>query len=78
MPGPPMQTSVTGPPVMRLSAEAGTEYATDLAALSAQKHYGLLSISERVALLGGVMRIDSPPGGGVILQIEIPTPYPSA
>lgn len=65
--------------LIRLSDDGqGLTQEPDLAALSAQKHYGLLSISERVALLGGVMRIDSPPGGGVVLQIEIPTPYPSA
>jgi signal transduction histidine kinase len=65
--------------LIRLSDDGqGLTQEPDLAALSARKHYGLLSISERVALLGGVMHIDSPQGGGVILQIEIPTPYPSA
>ena len=48
----------------------------DLLSLSTHKHYGLLSISERVALLNGMMQIDSPAAGGVILRIEIPTPYP--
>ena len=49
----------------------------DLAALSAAKHFGLLGISERVALLGGTMQIESPPVGGTVLQVEIPSPYPS-
>jgi signal transduction histidine kinase len=49
----------------------------DLSNLSAQKHFGLLSISERVALLGGSMEINSPPEGGVVLEVEIPNPYPS-
>lgn len=49
----------------------------DLAAQSAQKHFGLLGISERVALLGGGMHIESQPRGGLALQIEIPSPYPS-
>jgi signal transduction histidine kinase len=49
----------------------------DLAALSATRHYGLLGISERVALLGGTMQISAPPGGGFTLQVEIPSPYPS-
>ena len=49
----------------------------DLAALSARKHFGLLSISERVALLGGAMHIESAPGGGVALQVDIPSPSPS-
>jgi len=49
----------------------------DLAELSASKHFGLLGISERVALLGGTMQVESPTGGGTILQVEIPSPYPS-
>ncbi len=48
----------------------------DLAALSGEKHFGLLGISERVSLLGGTMRVDSPPNGGLTLLIEIPSPYP--
>jgi signal transduction histidine kinase len=48
----------------------------DLAPLSVQKHYGLVGISERVALLGGLMNIDSSNGNGTILQVEIPSPYP--
>src|SRR5512143_1139570 len=49
----------------------------DLAELSASKHFGLLGISERVALLGGTMQVDSPGASGTILQVEIPSPYPS-
>jgi len=49
----------------------------DLAALSASKHFGLLGISERVALLGGSMRVDSARQGGVALNIEIPSPSPT-
>jgi signal transduction histidine kinase len=30
-----------------------------------------------VALLGGTLKIESPPGGGVTLRVEIPSPYPS-
>jgi signal transduction histidine kinase len=48
----------------------------DLASLSVQKHYGLVGISERVALLGGLMNIESSNGNGTILQVEIPSPYP--
>jgi signal transduction histidine kinase len=55
----------------------GMRQAPDLAALSAHKHFGLLSISERVVLLGGTMEIDSLPSGGVTLQVEIPSPAPS-
>jgi signal transduction histidine kinase len=48
----------------------------DLASLSVQKHFGLVGISERVALLGGLMNIESSSGNGTILQVEIPSPYP--
>ncbi len=48
----------------------------DLASLSANKHFGLVGISERVALLGGTLHIESPEGAGMILQIEIPSPHP--
>jgi len=50
----------------------------DLASFSANKHFGLLGISERVALLGGTMEVGSHRSGGVTLQVEIPSPYPSA
>ncbi|HEY89578.1 MAG TPA: ATP-binding cassette domain-containing protein [Thermoflexia bacterium] len=50
----------------------------DLAALTAQKHFGLVGISERVSLLSGTLAVKSPPAGGLELEIEIPTsPYPS-
>lgn len=49
----------------------------NLATLSEQKHFGLVGISERVSLLGGTLQFTSPPGGGLVLQIEIPSPYPS-
>lgn len=48
----------------------------DLASLSASRHFGLLGISERAALLGGTMSITSRPNGGTQLEIEIPTPAP--
>jgi signal transduction histidine kinase len=49
----------------------------DLASLSVSKHFGLVGISERVALLGGQINIESSNEGGTILQIEIPSPYPT-
>jgi signal transduction histidine kinase len=64
--------------LVRLSDDGrGLAEPINLAALSASKHFGLLGISERVALLGGTIQIESPPGSGVILQVEIPSPYPS-
>lgn len=49
----------------------------NLAALAEQKHFGLVGISERVSLLGGTMQVTSSSDGGLELQIEIPSPYPS-
>jgi signal transduction histidine kinase len=46
----------------------------DLSALSAEKHYGLLGISERIALLGGRMRLQNQTGGGLRMEVEIPHP----
>lgn len=54
----------------------GLSVPTDLASLSINKHFGLVGISERVALLGGSMNIESSKGNGTILQVEIPSPYP--
>jgi signal transduction histidine kinase len=46
----------------------------DLSALSAGGHYGLLGISERVALLGGRSRLQNQASGGLLIQVEIPHP----
>ena len=54
----------------------GLSAPADLASLSINKHFGLVGISERVALLGGVMNIESSKGGGTILEVEIPSPSP--
>ncbi|MBI5825993.1 MAG: ATP-binding cassette domain-containing protein [Chloroflexi bacterium] len=54
----------------------GLSNPTDLASLSVNKHFGLVGISERVALLGGSINIESSQGNGTILQVEIPSPYP--
>lgn len=55
----------------------GLKTPLDLAALSEKQHFGLVGISERVSLLGGTMQIESPPGGGLHVRIEIPSPYPT-
>jgi signal transduction histidine kinase len=46
----------------------------DLSALSADGHYGLLGISERVALLGGRLHFQNQATGGLLIQVEIPHP----
>jgi signal transduction histidine kinase len=50
----------------------------DLATLIKQGHYGLLGVSERVALLGGRLQMRNQPGGGLLLEVEIPHPRVSA
>jgi signal transduction histidine kinase len=54
----------------------GLSIPTDLASLSVNKHFGIVGISERVALLGGTMSIESSEGNGMSLQVEIPSPHP--
>ena len=44
----------------------------DLSALSRSGHFGLLGISERVALLGGRLSIQNQMAGGFSLIVEIP------
>jgi signal transduction histidine kinase len=46
----------------------------DLAALAAEGHYGMLGISERVALLEGRLNVQNQPDGGALIQVEIPHP----
>lgn len=46
----------------------------DLSALAADGHYGLIGISERVALLGGRFRMRRLAEGGSLLIVEIPHP----
>jgi signal transduction histidine kinase len=46
----------------------------DLKSASVDGHYGLLGVSERVVLLGGRLRLQRRPGGGSLLQVEIPHP----
>lgn len=46
----------------------------NLSTLSQGGHYGLLGISERVALLGGRLNFLNRHSGGVLIQVEIPHP----
>lgn len=72
-----MQRTPSASLLVRLEDDGqGLSIPADLASLSASKHYGLVGISERVALLGGTMSMDSSKGNGMILQVEIPSPHP--
>jgi signal transduction histidine kinase len=46
----------------------------DLVALTAKGHFGLMGISERVALLGGRFRLQRSSEGGAMMVVEIPHP----
>jgi signal transduction histidine kinase len=46
----------------------------DLASLSGKGHYGLLGISERVALMGGRLKLQNQTKGGLLLLAEVPHP----
>jgi signal transduction histidine kinase len=52
----------------------GLEENFDINELSENGHYGLIGISERVALLGGRFRLQDVPSGGAQLLVEIPHP----
>ncbi len=52
----------------------GMDAPLDLANLSNEGHYGLLGISERVALMGGRLRMQNGAESGTILQVELPHP----
>ena len=55
----------------------GIPESMSLADLSQKKHFGLVGISERVALLGGIMQFLPLAEGGAVLVVEIPNPYPA-
>jgi signal transduction histidine kinase len=50
----------------------GIEGSLDLAALARAGHYGLVGISERVALFQGRLRIANGQAGGLLIEAEIP------
>src|SRR5258706_518928 len=67
----------TSPRTLLISIEdngIGFSEEIDLINLTKSGHYGLLGISERVALLGGKMLLKRQPDGGSLLQVEIPHP----
>ena len=53
----------------------GLEDDFDLSNLSSQGHYGFLGISEWIVLLGGRLRLQNQPDGGLLIQAEIPHPW---
>lgn len=67
----------TSPRLLLISlADDGTglEPGFDLAALGQDGHFGLLGISERVALMGGRLNFENRTSGGLLIQVEVPHP----
>ncbi len=67
----------TGPRALQIIISdngKGLDPHLDLAKLAASKHFGLLGISERVALMGGKLQLQNQPGGGLTILVEIPHP----
>jgi signal transduction histidine kinase len=50
----------------------------DVDSLAQSGHFGLIGVSERVALLGGRLKITNRSEGGVLIQVEIPHPRQSS
>jgi signal transduction histidine kinase len=50
--------------------------AAHLAASQAGEHIGLLGMQERASLLGGTLHIESQPGAGTRVLVEVPLPAP--
>lgn len=65
------------PRAIMLSVEdngTGIDANFDLTTYSKEGHYGMVGIQERVALLGGRLRVQNQSEGGLIIQAEIPHP----
>jgi len=52
----------------------GFDKEMDISQLASDGHYGLLGISERMAIMGGRMHLQPQPAGGSMLIVEIPHP----
>jgi signal transduction histidine kinase len=59
--------------VVRDLHDGGQQRLVHIGSADPQGH-GLLGIGDRVAALGGRLRIDSPRGGGTVLAAELPLP----
>ena len=67
----------TSPRALIISIEdngEGMDAQESLSYYSKEGHYGLVGIEERVALLGGRLRVQNKPEGGLLIQAEIPHP----
>ncbi len=70
------RTSAGGVMVRLADDGRGMETPPDLSSLAERKHFGLISMSERVSLLRGTLNLGRSAWGGLELQVEIPNPAP--
>ena len=59
--------------VVAVVEDDGEGFATDQAAGTTEGGLGIVGMRERVALLGGRLQIESAPGAGTTLVVEVPT-----
>ncbi|MBN1921181.1 MAG: ATP-binding cassette domain-containing protein [Anaerolineae bacterium] len=71
------RTSAASLSVRLIDNGRGLTQPLDLATLTTQKHFGLVGISERLSLIGGTLKLTSAPSGGLEMNFEIPSPYPT-
>ncbi len=67
----------SSPRMLMISLEdngRGFDKEMDISQLASDGHYGLLGISERMAIMGGRMHLQPQPAGGSMLIVEIPHP----
>ena len=61
--------------VIRIEIEDdGRGFEPDNVSHSERRHFGLMGIEERVEILGGKVKIDSAPGQGTRVRLEVPLP----
>jgi signal transduction histidine kinase len=70
-----VQLNYLNPRMLQLSIADngdGLEETFDLGQLSSEGHFGILGITERLALLGGRINFRNQPNGGLQIQVEVP------
>jgi signal transduction histidine kinase len=69
-----VQVNVEGEALRIVIEDDGKGFDPDAPPADDRAHWGLLGIQERVQILGGRARVDSSPGSGTRVEIEVPLP----